>query len=239
MKTKHVLLVLLFCIGFGVLLASTFFSKGDPVVPSEATEDTMKDLEESEFFKYIEGASYILGEENSGGSYNITLNVLVNSSFDNLERWDIIGMTSHFYEDYLQGDYVNCGNRDCFIREFVLTSPENEYKLVDEEEYTEFRSLLINGEDKYTFEEFKERNGKIADQEAARAAASEPTINGTRYSTIHTYMKVAYEELTNYGESYDPEYHDPLVAKLAADEFGITKAEAGRIYEKIEMEALK
>lgn len=52
---------------------------------------------------------------------------------------------------------------------------------------------------------------------------------------IYEFMKSAYEQITNYGETYVPEIHDPMVADLASEQFGIASSEAERIYIKMEM----
>ncbi|KHE72470.1 hypothetical protein [Halobacillus sp. BBL2006] len=49
-------------------------------------------------------------------------------------------------------------------------------------------------------------------------------------SEIYSYMKDQYDKLTNFGENYDPKYHDLLVAEKAAVKFSITAEEAAEIY---------
>lgn len=56
---------------------------------------------------------------------------------------------------------------------------------------------------------------------------------------VYTYMKAQYDEITNMGDNYDPDVHDPMVAELASKKFGITSDEAGKIYEDKEMEIAK
>lgn len=51
---------------------------------------------------------------------------------------------------------------------------------------------------------------------------------------IYEFMMAAYNQLTNYGDNYEPEIHDPIVAELASKEFGITEKQAGDIYIKFE-----
>lgn len=48
-------------------------------------------------------------------------------------------------------------------------------------------------------------------------------------------MKLKYDKITNYGANYEPDVHDPLIAKLAAEKFGISESEAGQIYIDMEM----
>jgi len=48
-------------------------------------------------------------------------------------------------------------------------------------------------------------------------------------------MKMAYDEITNYGDDYIPEVHDPLVAKLASERFGISESLAENVYVRREI----
>ncbi|ARI76378.1 hypothetical protein [Halobacillus mangrovi] len=65
-----------------------------------------------------------------------------------------------------------------------------------------------------------------------------PTPTATAYkvldevddSEIYSYMKDQYDKLTDSGKSYDPQYHDPVVAEKAADKFNMTAEEAAEIY---------
>jgi hypothetical protein len=43
---------------------------------------------------------------------------------------------------------------------------------------------------------------------------------------VYNYMINAYQVITNNGEDYDPELHDPIVANLASMQFGITEEHA-------------
>lgn len=52
---------------------------------------------------------------------------------------------------------------------------------------------------------------------------------------VYQYMKDAYNQITNFGDNYVPEIHDPQVAELASKQFGISTSEAGSIYVKMEM----
>lgn|GEM_PF-6366278 len=52
---------------------------------------------------------------------------------------------------------------------------------------------------------------------------------------IYDFMEDTFNQLTNYGDTYVPEIHDPQVAELAAREFGITAEKANAIYTEIAM----
>lgn len=63
----------------------------------------------------------------------------------------------------------------------------------------------------------------------------ESTPSDIDIEEIYNYMKTQYDQVTNYGENYVPEVHDPQVANMAASRFGISASEAGQIYIDIEM----
>lgn len=47
---------------------------------------------------------------------------------------------------------------------------------------------------------------------------------------VYRYMKYQFDTLTDNGENYNADYHDPLVANMAAQKFRITPSEANDIY---------
>lgn len=53
--------------------------------------------------------------------------------------------------------------------------------------------------------------------------------------SVYEYMKEQYDIITDYGNNYDPNVHDPMVAKMASQMFGISETEAGAIYVEFEM----
>jgi hypothetical protein len=52
---------------------------------------------------------------------------------------------------------------------------------------------------------------------------------------VFKYMRREYECITNYGENYNPEKHDPVVAELASKRFGIKPKEAAQIYVNVQI----
>lgn len=62
-----------------------------------------------------------------------------------------------------------------------------------------------------------------------------PKATSSAYSSVdeekvYEYMKSQYNRLTNYGANYVPEIHDPQVASLASEKFGISTDRADKIY---------
>lgn len=56
---------------------------------------------------------------------------------------------------------------------------------------------------------------------------------------VYDFMEEEFNSITNYGESYIPEIHDPMVAELAAEHFGITQEEADAMYIDVAMNMYK
>jgi hypothetical protein len=90
-----------------------------------------------------------------------------------------------------------------------------------------------NGEDIYSYESI---NGVDSDLVLKHNGENIHTPVSTTNKTIHAFMEQKYNEITNYGESYDPEIHDPMVAKLASEQFNISEEEAGQIIIEISMQ---
>ena len=56
------------------------------------------------------------------------------------------------------------------------------------------------------------------------------TIETIDEDQVYSYMKYQFDVLTDNGENYNADYHDSLVANMAAQKFGITTSEANDIY---------
>lgn len=56
---------------------------------------------------------------------------------------------------------------------------------------------------------------------------------------VYDFMEREFNSITNYGETYVPEKHDPMVAKKAAEYFGITQEEADAMYIEVAMNMYK
>jgi site-specific DNA-cytosine methylase len=214
----------------GAVLTLSACSEPDLTIGDAEIEENFA---EAEFNSYIKDVSYEIKEKEKNG-YMIDVIVNVSDKFENYENRERLGMMGHFYENYIEGDYIECGGPDCIVNGLVLKTKNNEYSLV-KETLSLFPSLLTNGKDEYTWEQLKEENSKLTEVEEAEKAANEPKTNGTSNSLIYEYMKVAYDELTNYGDTYDPEVHDHMVAQMAAERFGITVEQASSIYIEYEM----
>ena len=56
---------------------------------------------------------------------------------------------------------------------------------------------------------------------------------------VYDFMEKKFNSITNYGETYIPEIHDPMVAEIAAEHFGITQEEADAMYIDVAMDMYK
>lgn len=56
---------------------------------------------------------------------------------------------------------------------------------------------------------------------------------------VYDFMEREFDRITNYGETYIPEIHDPLVIETAAEYFGITQEEADAMYIEVAMNMYK
>jgi hypothetical protein len=61
-------------------------------------------------------------------------------------------------------------------------------------------------------------------------AITEGSTGANAEQAVYDYMVNAYHVITNNGEEYDPELHDPMVANLASMQFNISEEEAQEIF---------
>lgn len=88
-------------------------------------------------------------------------------------------------------------------------------------------SVEPNSETKALFNEASRLNG---DSVSTNATTDNSNTNEYKVDprTVHEYMQNQFDIITNYGENYVPEIHDPLVIQKAADAFNLT-------YEEVEI----
>lgn len=214
--------------GFMIVLFLVACSK--PELSNIGTEDE-EYLMEDDLEGYVEKVSYEVGKKLDNEDYDYSINFIINAkdSFDQLENREKLSLLGGFYQGYLHDGYVDCGSPDCKWGNIIIKTNNNEY-------VSDGYSMMINGSNKYTWEQLREENGKLVEQAEAAKSANESKTNGTSNDIIYEYMKAAYDELTDNGANYVPEVHDPLVDKMAAQRFGITEAQANEIYIQKEFE---
>lgn len=216
----------------------TACSKPDLTADNSEIEE---DIHESDLGQYVRSISYKLSDEPKEKENIVDIIVNVKDSFDDFETKEKLSEMGYLYENYIISDYntFNCGIPDCSIGRLVFKTTTNEYSVYNDDEVSSTEWPLVletNGEVSLTWVQLREENGKIAEQKEKEKQVNESKTNGVSNETIYLYMKVAYDDLTNYGEDYVPEIHDPMVGKLAAERFGISPEQAGQIYIEKEME---
>ncbi|MGI8315927.1 hypothetical protein [Halobacillus mangrovi] len=153
-------------------------------------------------------------------------------------------------ESILRGDTTHYGFKltGKLNREFESLTEREQYELLKEFDSKAFTKTFDEDHIDYSCEVDSIALSDSSDTfEVSRATSFiiqkndqyfSPTPTVTAYKTldevddseIYSYMKDQYDKLTDSGENYDPDYHDPLVAEKAADKFSITAEEAAEIY---------
>lgn len=180
---------------------------------------------DTELSSYIDKVEYVAGEKD-GSYYPITIHAELNERFASLSQTKQYNTLRNTIQ-YLMEESIlpECGNADCDYENIIATSKGNTYAMPFGSSMYDFTDLpmLINGDEWVT-------SDSLESNESTETTTSSPSED-----EIYEYMKQAYDELTNYGDSYVPEIHDPQVAEMASEKFGISPQQAGDIYIKKEM----
>ncbi|MBB6446548.1 hypothetical protein [Bacillus benzoevorans] len=157
------------------------------------------------------------------------VNAEANSDFVNLsdkDKYDVLSKIANVIEENTETDYeFECGEKKiCAFDNIEFTNDEDIYSFESlNMEYD--LALNHNGEEIYPLEE------ESVTTTTNEINSSQSNINSTvNEEAVYYFMEGKFEEITNYGENYVPEIHDPQVARLAASRFGISPEEADRIY---------
>ncbi|MGM0878845.1 MAG: hypothetical protein ACQEWV_30300 [Bacillota bacterium] len=195
--------------------------------------------EDKEIAKYITDSIQIThstSAQSGGYKYiNFDVNSEVNSNFINLsdeEKNDVLSKMASIIEKNTDfGFDFDCGDKKiCAFNDIELTNNKDTYSY----ESLDLDGDLImnhNGEEVYPLEE--ETVTTTPSESDDIQSNSNPTLDK---EAIHAFMEYQYNEITNYGDSYEPEIHDPMVAKLASERFNISEEEAGQIFIEISMQ---
>lgn len=195
--------------------------------------------EDKEIAKYITEPIEITHSTSaqSGGYKYINFDVAskVNSDFikmSNEEKNNVLLKIENIISENTDFGYdFDCGKKKiCVFNDIALTNNEDTYSY----ESLDLDGDLImnhNGEEVYPVEE--ETVTTTPSESDDIQSDNNPTFDK---EAIHAFMEYQYNEITNYGESYDPEIHDPMVARLASERFGISEEEAGQIFIDVSMQ---
>lgn len=71
--------------------------------------------------------------------------------------------------------------------------------------------------------------------EIQRDPATETFIDTLEHADVYRFMRSEHDRLSNDGDDYDAEAHDPEVAEAASKKFDISAEDAGNLYEEYEV----
>ena len=198
-------------------------------------------LEESEMGEYIENASYTVIGESEENDKLLKIFLEAKSDLSQMKEIDLFLKISSLMDDIRHNDKpINCGTGvDCKVIEIEAVSGSDVYNLTnvkDELFYTKDSALLsVNDEPAKDKETMTEEYNKERKEEIKLQEEKDLKEGKVADIVVYNYMKKTYKRLLIGRTEYNPEILDPIVAESASKKFGITSAEAGSIYERIEM----
>lgn len=103
--------------------------------------------------------------------------------------------------------------------------------------YNEVQEDLLNQQNKeiYNGEVLTNEIDYIRNKSVKSIGSNSNNKSEIDKAQVYAFMKATYKRVTNSGESYTPEIHDPLVAYYASIKYDISEDEAGKIYIEGEM----
>lgn len=112
----------------------------------------------------------------------------------------------------------------------------NQKKLTEELEQNNVNIIDIQ---QITQEE-QEKNDRIGKEESQiQTEKANFEISSIDKQEVYDFAEAEFFRITNYGDTYIPEIHDPIVAELTAKKFGITPEEVMEIQLEISMNMYK
>lgn len=224
----------------GFLIISAFFvltGCSEPKASKSEVEERVKDVVNDNFkedgiSEYIAGDIQLSLEDLTKAEYNnyyyYDVKAEVNDSFDSSSDENVYKAMMDLSSNFQEADF-DCGeNSECTIDTISLVNGGDTYEV--ETQFNASQYISINGDDFKPEEEVEEaESSPVEETNTSEESAIEEQIE------IYNFMKSAFDELTNFGETYIPEVHDPQIAELAASKFGITAEEANQIYIDFEM----
>lgn len=188
-------------------------------------------LTKTELWTYLKTTSYKDRKDQQGIAINV--NGTLTDDFAKLSDQEhfklLMTAINSMKEETGRLDFL-CGiSSTCFYDTFNFKNGKDTYSMkinLDEDNL----KLFENDKEIYTSSEYFHYNGEATN---VNSITEDDTVTDSNFQ-IHQWMKEQYDKLTNYGNNYDPDRDDPKIAILAAEHFGISPEEAGKIYEDVE-----
>jgi hypothetical protein len=227
-------------LSLSVFLATLFLFVGCSSPKNEDLENSSKITEyikDTDLGNYVTDYSYqIFGVENDYGNYPVHVKLTVNESFDEMDLYQKF-LTMHSFVEKVLSDKFRpiCGSYDCAFGNLVIDSPDGNHTTPFQDSPLSFLNTLTFKDTEYNEQDLEEEFSS-EEEESEPVFTPDPSSSSPSKAEIYQYMKIVYDQVTNYGEGYEPELHDPMVAQMAAEKFGISATEAGDIYVEMEMQ---
>jgi hypothetical protein len=199
-------------------------------------KDVNPEWELTDLNPYIIKTTYHAGKKKDEiWGYPVEIRVKVNQEFEKLSRKEQFESMVSTQEDLKRFVIVpQCGTVDCYFNSLVVTYGEHQYSMVFAYDFTHDVSrqdavMVVKGDKEYTEASFM-GNDSINNAPANSEPSSLSYDDKVR---IHDYMDEVFNQMTNQGDTYNPEVDDPKIAAIAAQHFGITAEQADQAYLEI------
>ena len=194
--------------------------KGDlnPTIEETSLNDYIDDIDKDVSYSYKEKA-------NDNKEYKVDITVKVANSFNKLDRLGKFNLLSDVTQEIDNNTvYPECGSVDCDFGSLLIVADHNGSK----EKYS--MSVGHSGEPVMNYDgvSYKEEDFNYYTEDDSSTSVSGD--NSYLADAVYEYMEQLFDEITDNGENYDPDIHDPQVTQAAADKFGITYKEASEMY---------
>lgn len=176
-----------------------------------------------------EGTVQILGETNLPNNTNVSIS-LINKEGEDIDFNNQTVQDGKFKSWQLSNEGSPLGNGTYIVEVITPTAnvQPNSVKKAFGKDGKNLVGDLIKNDSIFGNMVRYEKSFTIANSNAFKSTT--PT-----HDDIYKFMVDSYNQITNYGENYVPEYHDAIVSKMASEKFGISNSEADRIYIEKEM----
>jgi hypothetical protein len=203
------------------LFSACSTSDGDDIkkesekVKSTFMNEVTNQLNQGELSKYVSTGLEVEDIQNiirgDKTHYGFKMTGRLNEEFEALTEREQYVLLKEFDSDTFTKTYDEAHiNYSCKVNSITLSDPSDTF------EVSRATSFIILKNDQYF--------------SPTPAVTAYKILEDVDESEIYSYMKNQYDKLTDYGEHYNPEYHDSLIAGKAADKFNITAEDAAQIY---------